>query len=683
MITQLQSGETIVGCLRIEGAKVDPTLAQLRLSTLLNNAISHPNTLPPTAIVLIRKLRDPLPGSLRLGQHDIQPPAAWRQALTATLDRLAGSAVRPALGAVPANAEAVVFWDRSELLACLATDWCHGVLTARWWWRSFLKKTDARQAVLKAWQDSPEYIPAAVARLANTQTATAFVDKLTDGEVSLLFQVVARSFGLAGFAPDLSQSPDTSSTSITVATTTEDIERGNKDQRGTETFVRAPWCKWATEIDPQLRPLQQQFLGIALMLRRAPAVVRSSGFVNDVKQWAREIQSYRGNHGALDVIERSKREAEPVASQKEEPGVHATQSSRQPQSEATRKAREEGLMLSGDSARSDPSAAPIDFPTGPGYSLLDHLSPPSSSGAAGELIQDSIPAAVVLKTEVGSEPEPTASPSFAIVEPVDFATLETQTTTEFGGLFYLINLAIYLDLYGDFSAPAQPGIALNIWDFVLLAGETLLGKRLQKDPLRNLLAALAQRNEDDEPGQDFEPDDEWRSPPEWLKPFPQKQTLYWSGVDGRLRVSHPEGFLVVDVPLTTGDPAEQVKRELRSYKGFEFSLRKSKAARAGNKSHTKLDKQISNLSTSVAIKRWLRWLMPYVRARLQRALGLNKHKDPAPLLCQQRAKVGVTATHVDVVFALEQLPIQIRFARLDRDPGWVPAAGKFIAFHFE
>jgi hypothetical protein len=33
-------------------------------------------------------------------------------------------------------------------------------------------------------------------------------------------------------------------------------------------------------------------------------------------------------------------------------------------------------------------------------------------------------------------------------------------------------------------------------------------------------------------------------------------------------------------------------------------------------------------------------------------------------------------------FALAELPIEIRIAGLDRDPGWVPAAGRFIAFHF-
>jgi len=34
-------------------------------------------------------------------------------------------------------------------------------------------------------------------------------------------------------------------------------------------------------------------------------------------------------------------------------------------------------------------------------------------------------------------------------------------------------------------------------------------------------------------------------------------------------------------------------------------------------------------------------------------------------------------------FALAGLPIELRIAGLDRDPSWVPAAGRFINFHFE
>jgi len=53
------------------------------------------------------------------------------------------------------------------------------------------------------------------------------------------------------------------------------------------------------------------------------------------------------------------------------------------------------------------------------------------------------------------------------------------------------------------------------------------------------------------------------------------------------------------------------------------------------------------------------------------------------VLCEQSARIRVTETHLDVRFTLARLPIQVRLAGLDRNPGWVPAAGRFIAFHYD
>jgi hypothetical protein len=75
--------------------------------------------------------------------------------------------------------------------------------------------------------------------------------------------------------------------------------------------------------------------------------------------------------------------------------------------------------------------------------------------------------------------------------------------------------------------------------------------------------------------------------------------------------------------------------------------------------------------------------MEYVRARLRRALGVEGRRELSRLLCERPARVFVTATHVDVVMRLAELPVEIRFAGLDRDPGWLPAAGCHVAFHFE
>ena len=75
--------------------------------------------------------------------------------------------------------------------------------------------------------------------------------------------------------------------------------------------------------------------------------------------------------------------------------------------------------------------------------------------------------------------------------------------------------------------------------------------------------------------------------------------------------------------------------------------------------------------------------MPYLRARLLRALNGSEPETLGPTLCRARARIFVTADRLDVMLSLEEHPIAIRLAGLDRDPGWVPAAGRSVAFHFE
>jgi hypothetical protein len=45
--------------------------------------------------------------------------------------------------------------------------------------------------------------------------------------------------------------------------------------------------------------------------------------------------------------------------------------------------------------------------------------------------------------------------------------------------------------------------------------------------------------------------------------------------------------------------------------------------------------------------------------------------------------VLVTDTRVDIVIQLAEHAIEVRLAGLDRDPGWIPAAGRDVRFHFE
>ena len=82
------------------------------------------------------------------------------------------------------------------------------------------------------------------------------------------------------------------------------------------------------------------------------------------------------------------------------------------------------------------------------------------------------------------------------------------------------------------------------------------------------------------------------------------------------------------------------------------------------------------------LARWVARLGGYARARLAAALSVADPATVGEVVLAHPAEVLVTPTHVDVRLSLAELPLEIRLAGLDRDPGWIPAAGRFLAFHF-
>ncbi|HET9918301.1 MAG TPA: hypothetical protein VFQ30_00570, partial [Ktedonobacteraceae bacterium] len=198
-----QEGTTIAQRLRVRGSGLDALTTRLRLTSLLEAVDLRPPGLPPSAVICIRRLRDPLPGALSLQHIGQRPPQAWEHALRHALAQSVRQAVRPVEGAVPANAGAVVFNDRAELLACLAHDWCEGAIDMHWWWQSLLRGEFDR-SVLAAWLAAPEYAPAALQHLAQRGTVLPFAEKLSTGEARQLLESITRSFALYELQPLLS-----------------------------------------------------------------------------------------------------------------------------------------------------------------------------------------------------------------------------------------------------------------------------------------------------------------------------------------------------------------------------------------------------------------------------------------------------------------------------------------------
>ncbi|PKN92447.1 MAG: hypothetical protein CVU44_15040 [Chloroflexi bacterium HGW-Chloroflexi-6] len=531
-----QPGETIIRKVQLSvPAGQDALLTRLRVENTLQAASLHPVGLPPSAILVIKQVADPRLGRLAASRPDYAATQNWARTFNLRVGRLAARAVRPLVQSVPPDAQAVLFADWAELLACLALDWLDRSLWARWWWRSIFPRADLGRLIPTAFVESAPDLPAALETLLRLGRAPDFARRLDAASAREMLLAVLRAFDLpalerALFLPDPPRVEQERSRrqdvpvarnqpqDVAVAYHEKKIpERTDPVARPENPFETiAPEASSMTGLLPEVRNL----LGVALMLRRAPAVVRSEEFAVRLTAWQ---------------------------------------------------------------AAGSPLRAQM-FPAAPAAGV-------SGSAQGGEDVP------VALAENIRSAASPSRQPGGeTIVSP---APLAQVTQTDFGGVFYLLNLVVYLEIYGDFTRPAQPGWDLSSWDLLSLLGGHWLGDEFKTDRLWLLLADLAGRDPQDPPGADFHP------PPGWEAPF------------------------------------------------LQFGL--------------------------LPDRPWLEQLAHILRARLALALGF----DDLPRLLSQPAQVFLASTRLDVHFSLAAHPLELRLAGLDRDLGWLPAAGYAIFYHFE
>jgi hypothetical protein len=481
-MAELTAGRTTVNRLRIRGRAVDRLIAQTRAGQCLEEATAQPASVPPAAILCIRRLVDPRPGVVRVGCS--RPLPQWSQAVRSAIDHRARDAVRPARAEVPANADAVVFADRAEMLACLAVDWCTGSLGDRWWWRPLLGDRVDDAAVLKAWLAAPQHIGAAFEETARLGAAARFVARLDRASVSALLTALIVEHDLRPLAAAIER--------LTVPSVLPEVAQRLEAQR-LSPGADEPWRGCVPECATRLlKPDQHRLLGVALTLRRQPWRVRTSEFAGQVGRWSRDVV----------------RSAEAATHEPRHPAVESA----------------------------------------PARAL----------------------STLALDVHGGDWPQPKIAAA--------------PVTSQVGGVLYLLNVAIALGLYGDFTMPRERGIDLPIWDFVIAVGSYLAPRRFRRDPLWRLLAELAGRE-----------------------------------------------------------------------------------ARAGRRAPLWVTQS----------------LVPHLRSRIGRALGVARLRHADAVLCVHRAQIVTSPAHLDVFFSLAAHPMAIRLAGLDRDPGWIPAADRIVTFHYD
>lgn len=259
---------------------------------------------------------------------------------------------------------------------------------------------------------------------------------------------------------------------------------------------------------------------------------------------------------------------------------------------------------------------------------------PRKSGRDRPLPIDVPPSACLIAER---QPSPSADTSAADVQ-------KAQVPTEFGGLLFLLNALIRLEIYGDFTRPDRtlPGLS----PFALLAhiGSHWFGSSFRRDPLHALLLDLAGEEKAWKLPR-------WSIPQTWLDPWTKPRSLRMGCERPRPYLWHPAGF-----------PVAEARR-----KDWRPSRRPTTKGRRSPLPHSPVD-------------RWIACLALYLRARLARTL---ERTDAVDLLCRQPATLQIDEDRLTARFALADHPLAIRIVGLDRDPGWIPAAGRIVEFEFE
>jgi hypothetical protein len=556
--------------------------------------------LPRRAIVLVHRLR-----------------AGWAEVVHAdkarryaALGAALADAGRPALGTT--SAAAVWFADEAELLACMARDATAGMLMAHWWWRLLLRDC-APAGARVAWQAAPRHVPRALHGL-GPGLAERWLETWPLVARQALVTALAHAFAIGA-------------------------------------TVRVHVLSGPPAAAAAGRPFAQHICRLCDALLTDPQGVADGRCVD---RWIRQDAAPLAAPADEGDLSRPQLATDPPGGTAWRPVASQSGGNRSWQNRAS--ASSPARPASSADANADP--APVRAARGelrlvrPGASLRDSREELAEArGGAGSATDMARPAAVA-QHSVPAGPLP-----------VMMATTAPRVLdTAMGGVFFLLNAALQLDLYGDFTRPFHAGLDASPWYFLRQAARAM-GAPVRAD---DALAGWLHRRG----GARRRPAEQWRCPAQWLAPFAGIPGDWHAILDrGLLRLRHPAGFDVLREPVCA-DPDARIAAELERLGVTPRRVCCSVIRAAHPAANAPRDP-------------WsLMW--PVLRARLLRALDLPPRPARAlpDTLLRLPARLVEEGERVELHFRLDALPLPVRLAGLDRDPGWIPAAGCDVRFYF-
>jgi len=696
----------------LRSAADDTAALRLRVARELQGADLTPPALPPAAVLVVRQLTDPLPG--RFGGDRLRPPTEWERAVRDTLAGAARTAARPdERGRLPAAADAVLFTDESELLACLFADRVRGQFVARWWWKSILRRLglpaeaaqDAGTSLEPFLRVRPRELPAAIARLVDWGDARPIADAIKPSAAIAALASLAQVYSLS---MDIVSPPASAAFAIDRGQPTAPSAPGDTEQI---VVVPAPWSYvLPSELaDMDISAEVLCLIGVALSLHVAPGRLRSTAAIAQARRWWHAVVISRNAAAAV-------REVAHVETQRGSPPSPAIDAPKEQNPLRLRggaTAANESPRAGSEQAASDASSAAVVASDQQVEQATVHRTEASTTArSAMPAVTGPTVVARVEQTDLGDRPcdtRPTAfdtartppapiaqvlrgvvelaastpsqsatpsSPDASVTACQPMAFPDEDVTTELGGILYLIHALQDMAVLDAFD-PGW-GLAANggAWGALDLVARALLGSRfatLSGDPMWNVLAQLSGRpmgrtrpfvkTDAATPGRASDPS--YRIPSFWLPDLDDSgDRRAWTLAGGRAWVWSEHGYLVSHYRSRTAHP----KRE--------------RATRRAAASIPWMPPSVLPAKCPPRLGRWAAAVAPAIRRRLLLALGADRDDAIIDMLAVQ-GRLFVTPSHIDLVMKLDRVDLALRRAGLDRDPGWLPAYGRVVCFHFE